>query len=53
MDVVESELCDYLQVRHTKLEPPPEATSPGGTQKQQARQPQLPTKFYKVCSSAS
>jgi hypothetical protein len=52
MDVViDTELCDYVQVRHTKLEPAaPEASSPTGQQKQ-ARQPQLPSKFYKVqCS---
>lgn len=51
MDLVETELCDYLQVRHTKLEAAsPDSSSPGSGQQKQARQPQLPSKFYKVGS---
>jgi len=56
MDVVQTELCDYLQVRHSKVDPasapqdsPSSSTSssPTGSSQSQAA---LPSKFYKVSS---
>lgn len=54
MDLVETELCDYLQVRHIKLDPVPvdsgSSSSPpaktGG--KQATGETHIPSKFYKV-----
>lgn len=49
------ELCDYLQVKHSKLEPAqsdstssPIKAVPQQQQQQQQKQPTLPSKFYKV-----
>ena len=54
MDVVETELCDYLQVRHVKLESSPSGSTDSLSPSRAAGQPknqrasQLPAKFYKV-----
>ncbi len=56
MDLVETNLCDYLQVRHAKMEPsatllePSSPSKPGSPQHTPSRQssPSIPSKFYKV-----
>lgn len=47
MDLVETELCDYLQVRHTKLEPVQDSGS-SSPPKVIGAKPDVPSKFYKV-----
>lgn len=54
MDVIRTELCEYLQVRHSKLEATSagsdsssSSTSPPGSSPSQD-QASLPIKFYKV-----
>lgn len=52
MSLTETELCDYLQVRHAKVEVSAshhssESPSPTGGGHQQQQSP-LPVKFYKV-----
>lgn len=47
------ELCDYLQVKHSKLEPAQSDSTSSPIkavpqQQQQQKQPTLPSKFYKV-----
>lgn len=53
MDVTDLELCEYLQVRHAKVEAEDSNTSPRSSaqsqqQQQQQRRTTLPSKFYKV-----
>lgn len=50
MDVIETELCDYVQVKHTKLEPASGESSPTSPARAGAGQDRqrLPSKFYKV-----